>query len=111
MSYFAVECGGKYCDHISIVDSDGNRVFENYFNLTYDEMKNQDDLEEFVVAVMDATADGQDQVIITLIGEDDVFIWSVIAGVIDDEIRYNLVDWQKDGKKYRYEPLDKYDKM
>lgn len=107
MNYFAVECGGNYRDHISIVDSDGNQVFENYFNLTYDEMKNQDDLEEFVVAVMDATTDGKDQVIITLIGEDDVFIWSVIAGMIDDEIRYNLVDWTKDGKKYRYEPLDK----
>ena len=107
MSYFAVECGGNYRDHITITDSDGNQVFENYFNLTYDEMKNQDDLEEFVIAIMDATTDGEDQAIITLIGEDDVFIWSIIVGVIDEEIRYNLVDWQKDNKKYRYEPLDK----
>lgn len=107
MNYFAVEYGSSYRDHITIVDQDGNRVFENYLNMTYDEMKEQEDLEEFVIAIMDAASDGQDQAIITLIGDDDVFIWSVIMGVVDDEIRYNLVDWTKDGKKYRYEPLDK----
>jgi hypothetical protein len=42
-------------------------------------------------------------VILTLVGEDDIFIWSIIAGYVDDEIRYVLVDWKKDGKNYRYE--------
>lgn len=107
MSYFAVEHSGNYQDHVMIKDTDNNLVFENYLNMTYDEMKEQEDLEEFVVAVMDATTDGEGQTIITLIGDDDIFIWSIIMGVVDDEIRYNLVDWQKDGKKYRYEPLDK----
>ena len=107
MSYFAVEYGGNYQDHIALVDSDGNHAFENYLNLTYNEMKEQEDLDEFVIAMMDATTDGEDQVVVTLIGDDDVFIWSIIMGVVDEEIRYNLVDWQKDGKKYRYEPLDK----
>lgn len=103
MSYFAIEYGGKYQDHISLIDENGNQAFENYLNLTYEEMRNQDDLDEFVIAIMDATTDGNDNVIVTLIGEDDVFIWSIIMGVVDEEIRYNLVDWTKDGKKYRYE--------
>ena len=75
--------------------------------MTYEEMKSQEDLDNFVIAVMDATDGDSDHAIITLVGDDDVFVWSIIIGVIDDEIRYNLVDWQKDGKKYRYEPLDK----
>ena len=103
MSYFAIEHGGKYQDHIGIVDENGNQVFENYLNLTYDEMKNQEDLDEFVVAIMDATTDGADNAIITLVGDDDIFIWSIIMGMVDEEIRYNLVDWTKDGHKYRYE--------
>lgn len=107
MNYFAVEYGGNYQDHITIVDDTGNRVFDNYVNMTYNEMKDQENLEEFIVAIMDATSDGEDQVVITLIGDDDVFIWGIIMGVVDDEIRYNLIDWQKDGKKFRYEPLDK----
>lgn len=105
MSYFAVECGDFYNDHVVIKDRGGSVIFENYLNMTYDEMKSQEDLGDFVFAVMDAAiAEGNDQVIITLIGDDDVFIWSVIIEVEEDNFRYVLVDWKKDGKKYRYEP-------
>ena len=109
MSYFATECGGEYRDHITIVDENGNVVFANYLNMTYDEMKSQEDLGDFVFAVMDATIMSTKkpyddcQTIITLIGDDDVFIWSIIMGIVDGEIRYNPVDWKKDGKSYRYE--------
>ena len=42
--------------------------------------------------------------LVTLIDEDDVFVWSIIIGPGEsDEIRYVLVDWKKDGKSYRYE--------
>lgn len=109
MNYFSIECSnGDYKDHIAIKDNnDGNVVFGNYLDMTYDEMKSQEDLDDFVFAVVDAAnivADENGHVIITLIGDDDIFIWSIIMGVVDDEIRYNLVDWKKDGKKYRYEP-------
>lgn len=109
MSYFAVECGNLYSDHITIRDNDGNVVFENYLGMTYDEMKSQEDLGDFVfavmgAAVMSATEPDEDcQTVLTLVGDDDIFIWSIIMGVVDDEIRYNLVDWKKDGKSYRYE--------
>ena len=104
MSYFAIEHNGKCLDHVVIRDKDGSVMFSNYLNMTYDEMKSSEDLEEFVVAVMDAVND-EGQVLITLVGDDNIFIWSIIIGVEDDDgIRYVLVDWKKDGKNYRYEP-------
>ena len=104
-NYFVIERNGSYWDHVVIKDKDGNVSFGNYLNMTYDEMKDSVDLDEFVVAILDASGDdtnGND--IVTLIGEDDVFIWSIIIGPgEDDEVRYVLVDWKKDGKSYRYE--------
>ena len=111
MNYFVVEKNNIYFDHVMIKDRDENIIFGNYINMTYDEMKSQKDLNDFVVAVMDAAdamiPNENDKTIITLIGEDDVFIWSIIMGTVDEVVRYSLVDWKKDGKNYRYEPLDK----
>ena len=102
MSYFAIEHNQECFDHIVIRDKDNNVVFGEYLNITYDEMKSSENLEEFVVAVMDAAGDGE--VLITLVGDDNVFIWSIIIGSDgDDGIKYVLVDWKKDGKNYRYE--------
>ena len=110
MSYFAIERNGSYEDYILIRDSETKDiVFENYLNMTYDEMKSQDDLGDFVVAIMNATdvemgnANFNDSTIITLIGDDDIFIWSILMGTLNDELRYLTVDWKKDGKNYRYE--------
>jgi hypothetical protein len=111
MSYFVVEKNNTYFDHVMIKDRDENIIFGNYLNMTYDEMKSQKDLNNFVVAIMDAAdamiPNENDKTIITLIGEDDVFIWSIIMGTVDEVIRYSLVNWKADGKNYRYEPLDK----
>ena len=87
----------------------GDVSFENFSKMTYDEMKSSTYLESFVVYVMDATntASGtdDDQTTITLIGEDGVFIWGIIMMPGENEdIKYALIDWQKDGKNYRYTP-------
>ena len=104
MNYFAIENNGQYYDHVTLRDDSGNLVFENYRDMDYETMKYSIDLEDFVCAVMEASEEiGGDQTIITLIGEDEAFIWSIIMGVEDGEIRYKLVDWQKDGKIYKYE--------
>ena len=104
-NYFAIECNQQYWEHVVLKDKDGNVKFEDYLNKTYDEMKSSEDLEEFVVAVMDAAnGDTSNNVVITLIGEDDIFIWGIIMGPDEDYgVRYVLVDWKKDGKNYRYE--------
>lgn len=107
MNYFTIERGRLYIDHIVLRNNEGHVVFGDYFNLSYDEMKSREDLSDFVLAVMEATDASaewdNDQTIITLIGEDDVFVWSIIMGTVDSDVRYSLVDWTKDGKKYRYE--------
>lgn len=108
MSYFAIERNGDLWDHITIRENDGNVVFTNYLDMSYEEMKSQEDLGSFVIAVMEATnaevKHGDDQSIITLVGDDDIFIWSIIMGPGEDgTVRYALVDWKKDGKNYRYE--------
>ena len=108
MSYFAIERNGDAWDHIMIVDNYKNVTFAQYLDMDYDTMKSQEDLEEFVVAVMEATSteveNEDDQTIVTLIGEDDIFIWSIIMGPgEDDTVKYALVDWKKDGHNYRYE--------
>lgn len=109
MSYFAIERDDSYRDRVVLRDDNGKIMFEEFLNMTYNDMKNSDQLPDFVVSVMDAANvafNSKDrQTIITLVGDDDIFIWSIImcAGN-NDMIRYNLLDWKKDGKNYRYEP-------
>lgn len=109
MSYFVVERDRKYLDRAQIVDAKGNVTFDNYLSMTYDQMKSQRDLDDFVLAIMDAAnvnwnCDDKDTVV-TLIGEDNLFIWSIVIHPGDnDKIQYWFVDWKKDGKKYRYTP-------
>jgi len=109
MSYFAIERGSHYLDHVVLKDTiDGGEGFEHYLNMTYDEMKSQEDLDDFVLANMEAAdamaPDEDDQTIVTLVGDDDIFIWSIIMGTVEeDSVNYVLVDWKKDGHQYRYE--------
>ena len=109
MSYFAIERGSHYLDHVVLNNEINDTVgFENYLNMTYDEMKSQEDLDDFVLANMEAAdamaPNENDQTIVTLIGDDNIFIWSIIMGTVEeDSVNYVLVDWKKDGHQYRYE--------
>ena len=105
MNYFTVERNGQYREFACLGNYDTGEVeFAHYLDMNYEEMKNSSDLEDFVCAVMDATSEvGGDQVAITLVDEDGWFIWGILIGYVDNELRYSLVDWRKDGKKYRYE--------
>jgi len=105
-NYFAIERNEQCWTPVILADRNGNPAFEEFFDMSYDEMKNSALLEDFVVAAMEA-ADivcgvEDDQTIMTLVGSDDVFIWSIIMGYENDDIRYCLVDWKKDGHSYRY---------
>lgn len=106
-NYFAIERNEQCWDHVLPIDI-GNERFKKFKDMTYDEMKSSEDLDYFVAATMESvnrfTGSEDEQTIITLVGEDDVFIWSVIMGPGENEnIRYSLVNWKKDGKSYRYE--------
>ena len=108
-NYFSIERADECYDNVTFRDDNGNLAFEELMNMSYDEMKTYDSIETFVVCVMDASNElfstNDDQTIITLAGDDDVFIWSVIIGPGDNEgdLKYAFVDWKKNGKSYRYE--------
>ena len=108
-NYFAIERNGNCVDHILFKDKDENLVFEDVANMSYDEIKAYENIEKFVVCIMDATNacfnEGDAQTVVTLIDKSDVFVWSVIIGPDGDngDLRYAFVDWHEDGKSYRYE--------
>lgn len=105
-NYFAIERNEQCWAPVILADRNENPVYEEFLEMNYEEMKASALLEDFVVAAMEA-ADrvcgiDDDQTIMTLVGSDDVFIWSIIMGYENDNIRYCLVDWKKDGHSYRY---------
>ena len=107
-NYFAIERKDKCFDHMCIASDLGALMFEELMNMSYEEMKMYDQLEEFIATAMKVSntlfESNDDDTIITLVGEDDVFIWSIIIGSENNEmLRYVLVDWTKDGQKYKYE--------
>ena len=107
-NYFALERGNQCFEKMCMVNNDGDLLFLDVMNMSYDEMRSYENLEAFVDCSMDLSnklfKSEDEQTIITLVGEDDVFIWSIIVGPEDnDTLRYVLVDWKKDGKQYRYQ--------
>ena len=107
MSYFAIERNGKCWSPVVLMNENGEPIFNEFLDMDYEGMRSSARLEEFVVVCMNASNDASgtsdDQTIVTLIGDDDVFIWSVMMGPSEnDDIKYNLVDWKKDGRTYRY---------
>ena len=107
-NHFSIERNGNCIDYVAVKDKDGTTVFDDVMNMSYNDIKSYDSIEQFIVCIMDASnkyfGNNDDQTIVTLIGEDDVFIWSIIIGPDgDDQMRYTFVDWTKDSKKYRYE--------
>jgi hypothetical protein len=108
MNYFAIERNGECKTPVILVDKNGDQVFAEFLEMNYDEMKSSELLEEFVATAMEASdsicSAEEAQAIITLIDEDDIFIWSIIMSYDDENIRYVLLDWKKDGKNYRYTP-------
>lgn len=106
-NYFSIERNGQCWSPIILVNENEEPIYEKFLDMNYEEMKTNTLLEDFVATFMDAAdklcAVEDDQTIVTLVGSDGVFIWSIIMGSENDDIRYCLVDWKKDGCQYRYE--------
>lgn len=107
-NYFSIERGNKCMEHLMLVGDDGQIAFENVMNMPYDELREYDGIEEFVITAMNAVNELDDETdaetVITLIGEDKNFIWSIIIGPgeAEGDINYLFVNWQQDDKRYRY---------
>ena len=114
MNYFVTE--GSYTDsngskivyqhdHTCLVDKNGEHVFTEFYNFTYDEMMNSENLNDFVAAVWDASVldnPNVEDMTILLVDKDDTFVWSIMMGVFDDELMYTLTDWKKDDMIFKF---------
>lgn len=107
-NYFSIERDGQQVDHVTLMYEDGSPAFTEVLDMTLEDLKYYDKLEDMVVAFMDASNEcfesEDDQTIITLIGEDDVFIWSLLIGPgeTEDDVAYQFVNWKANGKIYKY---------
>lgn len=108
MNYFAIEVNGECYSPMLLADSDGKPAFSEFLNMSYEEMHASEELENFVIAAMEAAerrGNGNEEfndVVVTLIGEDDFFIWGIIMSAEGDNITYKVVDWQADGNHFKY---------
>ena len=102
-NYFTIE-RNEQCVEKIVFKYEDKIVFEDLMDTSYEEMVEYPEIEEFVVAVMESTMElGGDQVIVNLIDPDGVFIWGIIIGMNNDDCKFVFVNWQKDGRKYRYQ--------
>lgn len=107
-NYFAIEREGRHIEHMRLMDEHGNIIFEDVMNMSYDEIVAYDKVDIFVECVMNATneyfSSNDEHTIITLVGEDDVFVWGILIGPegTDDKLVYKFVNWKRDGRSYRY---------
>lgn len=102
-NYFTIE-RNEQCIEKIVFKYEDKIVFEDLMDMSYEEMVEYPEIEEFVVAVMESTTElGGDQVIVNLINPDGVFIWGIIIGMDNDDCKFVFVNWQKDGRKYRYQ--------
>ena len=114
MNYFVTE--GSYTnsngekvvyqhDHSFLRDENGELAFSEFYNFAYDEMANSEALDDFVSAVWEASVlenpDVEDMVVV-LVDKDDTFVWSIMMGVVNDELMYTLTDWKKDGHIFKF---------
>lgn len=108
MNYFAIEANGNCYSPVLLADSDGKPAFSEFLNMSYEEMRDSEQLEDFVIAAMEAAErKGSDDeeysdVVVTLIGEDGFFIWGIIMSAEGDNITYKVVDWKADGNHFKY---------
>lgn len=109
-NYFAVERNGNTIDKIVLQDKEGNIAFADLMQMSYDEMKQYENIESFIVAIMDATnnffGENDAETFVTLVREDDVFIWGIMIGPgnTEDNLQYAFINWKQDDRRYRYVP-------
>ena len=114
---FSIERGSNTIENVLLMDDNGNVMFEEMLDMDFGQITKYEHIEEFVVAAMNAVNESiggsDEQTAITLVDGDGVFVWGLIIGPGENEgdIQYVFVDWQKDGKKFKYsdKPIDNED--
>lgn len=93
---------------ISAIGGGDKFYFEELFNMIdFKTLEKYSDLERFVDLMIDLSEEvfgqGFDSIAITLIdGADDTFIWGIDANLEKKNFSYSLLDWRKDGNRFKY---------
>lgn len=109
-SYFVIEQNDKYLEDVVLLDADQNILHEEIMNMSYEEMKEYDRLEDFLWEAYWASEDYFDTkgeaTIISLVDSYDTLVWGILFGPDPDDeelLRYCFIDCGKDGKIYKYQ--------
>ena len=74
--------------------------------MSFDEIVNYDDLPNIVDAMLDATdhafGPGHEDVFVTLVDKNGVFIWSINIVQYDSHFEYSLINWEDSGYSFSY---------
>ena len=110
MNYFTLEREDRCLEGIVLYDKNGEIAFEDVMNMSFvDISKNDERIQEFICAVMEATNDffgeGDEDTVVTLVNPEGIFIWGIAMSPKEGDIEYDFIDWQKDGHLFRYEKV------
>ena len=114
---FCIERKSGVIENVFLLNDKEEILFEDLMNMDFQQMMEYKNIEDFVICAMDAVNEAMginddetcitlvdEETYVTLVDSDGVFIWSVVIGPGENEgeIRYNGIDWRKDGKTFRY---------
>lgn len=109
-NYFVIEQNDKYLEGVVLLDAEENILHEEIMNMSYEEMKKYDKLEDFLWEAYFASESyfetKGENTVINLVDGDDTLVWGILFGLDPDNeelLRYCFVDWGVDGKVYKYQ--------
>ena len=106
MNTFSIEHGNGFVEGVCFVDFNGNISHEEISELTFEELSNYDKIDYFIEGILEASdqffGESNEEICVTLVGEDGYFIWGICLTIEENSISYQLIDWTKDEQLFRY---------
>lgn len=109
-NYFVIEQNDNYLEGVVLLDSDQNVLHEEIMNMSYEEMKEYDKLEDFLWEAYFASESyfetKGENTVISLVDSEDTLVWGILFGPDPDDeeaLRYCFINWGEDGKIYKYQ--------
>lgn len=109
-NYFVIERNDNYLEGVVLLDSDQNVLHEEIMNMSYEEMKEYDKLDDFLWEAYFASESyfetKGENTVISLVDSEDTLVWGILFGPDPDDeeaLRYCFINWGEDGKIYKYQ--------
>ena len=109
-NYFVIEQNDNYLEGVVLLDSDQNVLHEEIMNMSYEEMKEYNELEDILWEAYFASESyfetKGENTVISLVDSEDTLVWGILFGPDPDDeeaLRYCFINWGEDGKIYKYQ--------